>query len=176
MASLALPQHDRLPGDRAGVAATTSKAPPLYTWWSGQQLVPLVKAGALANLTPYVKTWEAKYGLNPDVENAYKVNGQYYGAPEETADWVMFYNKKDFAKYNMGVPTTWAQLMSDAATFKKNGITPFTYYVDDWAGFIWFEQILVEQDPSRLSGARTGQNLLYQRARGRRHERMEDPR
>ncbi len=105
-------------------AATTSKAPPLYTWWSGQQLVPLVKAGALADLTPYVKTWEAKYGLNPDVENAYKVNGKYYGAPENTADWVMFYNKKDFAKYNLGVPTTWAQLMSDAATFKKNGIAP----------------------------------------------------
>ena len=129
-------------------AATTSKAPPLYTWWSGQQLVPLVKAGALADLTPYVKTWEAKYGLNPDVENAYKINGKYYGAPENAADWVMFYNKKDFAKYNMSVPTTWAQLMSDAATFKKNGISPFTYYVDDWAGFIWFEQILVEQDPS----------------------------
>ena len=129
-------------------AATTSKSPPLYTWWSGQQLVPLVKAGALADLTPYVKTWESKYGLNPDVENAYKVNGKYYGAPENSADWVMFYNKKDFAKYNMSVPTTWAQLMSDAATFKKNGISPFTYYVDDWAGFIWFEQILVEQDPS----------------------------
>jgi multiple sugar transport system substrate-binding protein len=129
-------------------AATTSKAPPLYTWWSGQQLVPLVKAGALADLTPYVKTWESKYGLNPDVENAYKVNGKYYGAPENSADWVMFYNKKDFAKYNLGVPTTWAQLMSDAATFKQNGISPFTYYVDDWAGFIWFEQILVEQNPS----------------------------
>ncbi len=129
-------------------AATTSKSPPLYTWWSGQQLVPLVKAGALANLTPYVKTWESKYGLNPDVEKAYEVNGQYYGAPQYTSNWVMFYNKKDFAKYNIGVPTTWAQLMSDAATFKKNGITPFTYYVDDWAGFIWFEQILVEQDPS----------------------------
>jgi multiple sugar transport system substrate-binding protein len=60
----------------------------------------------------------------------------------------MFYNKKDFAKYNISVPTTWTELMSDAATFKKNGISPFTYYVDDWAGFIWFEQILVEQDPS----------------------------
>ncbi|HXW81282.1 MAG TPA: hypothetical protein VEJ84_17405 [Acidimicrobiales bacterium] len=137
-------------------AATTSKAPPLYTWWSGQQLLPLVKAGAVANLTPYVKTWESKYGLNPDVENAYEVNGQYYGAPENTADWVMFYNKKDFAKYNIGIPTTWAQLMSDAATFKKNGISPFTYYVDDWAGFIWFEQLLVEQNPTAYQQLVTG--------------------
>ena len=83
-------------------AATTSQAPPVFTWWSGQQLVPLVKAGALANMTSLVKVWEAKYGLNPDVENAYEVNGQYYGAPLYTSDWVMYYNKKDFAKYGLG--------------------------------------------------------------------------
>lgn len=128
-------------------AATTSKAPPLFTWWSGQQLVPLVKAGALANLTSYVKTWEAKYGLNPDVEDAYKVNGQYYGAPLYTSDWVMYYNKKDFAKYHLSVPTTWSALMQDAATLKSHGVAPFAYYVDDWAGFIWFEQILLEENP-----------------------------
>jgi len=55
---------------------------------------PLVKAGALANMTSLVKVWEAKYGLNPDVENAYKVNGQYYGAPLYNSDWVMYYNKR----------------------------------------------------------------------------------
>jgi len=129
-------------------AATTSKAPPVFTWWSGQQLDPLVQAGALANMTSNVKSWEAKYGLNPDVEAAYEVNGQFYGAPMYQADWVMFYNKKDFAENHLGVPKTWSALMSDAATLKAHGITPFAYYDDDWAGFIWFEQILVEQDPS----------------------------
>jgi multiple sugar transport system substrate-binding protein len=137
-------------------SATTSKAPPLFTWWSGQQLVPLVQAGALANLTPYVKQWEAKYGLNPDVEDAYKVNGQYYGAPLYTSDWEMYYNKKDFAKYNLSVPMTWAQLMSDAATLKSHGIAPFAYYVDDWAGFIWFEQILLEENPTAYQQLVTG--------------------
>jgi ABC-type glycerol-3-phosphate transport system substrate-binding protein len=130
-------------------AATTSQAPPVFTWWSGQQLVPLVKAGALANMTSLVKVWEAKYGLNPDVENAYEVNGQYYGAPLYTSDWVMYYNKKDFAKYGLGgAPMTWAQLMSDAATLHSHGIAPFDYYVDDWAGFIWFEQFLLSENPT----------------------------
>ncbi len=129
-------------------AATTSKAPPLFTWWSGQQLVPLVKAGALANLTPEVKTWEAKYGLNPDVEDAYKVNGNYYGAPLYTSDWVMYYNKSDFSKYHLAVPTSWSALMHDAAVLKAHGIAPFDYYVDDWAGFIWFEQFLMETSPT----------------------------
>lgn len=129
-------------------AATTSKSPPVFTWWSGEQLTPLVQAGALANLTPEVKTWEAKYHLNPDVANAYKINGQYYGAPMYQADWVMFYNKKDFAENHIGIPTTWAQMMSDAAKLKAKGITPFSMFDDDWAGFIWFEQILLEQNPA----------------------------
>jgi len=129
-------------------AATTSKAPALFTWWSGQQLEPLVQAGALANLTADVKVWEAKYGLNPGVEKAYEVNGQYYGAPLYSADWVVFYNKTDYAKYHLSVPTTWAQLANNVAVLRAKGISPFTYEVDDWAGFIWFEQILDEQNPS----------------------------
>lgn len=137
-------------------AATTSQAPPLFTWWSGQQLVPLVKAGALANLTPEVKTWEAKYGLNPDVEDAYKVNGQYYGAPLYTSNWVVYYNMHVFAKYHLSVPKTWAQLMSDCATLKTNSVSPFLYYVDDWAGFIWFEQFLLEMNPTAYQELVTG--------------------
>jgi multiple sugar transport system substrate-binding protein len=129
-------------------AATTSKAPALFTWWSGEQLTPLVQAGAIANLTPEVKVWEAKYGLNPGVEDAYKVNGQYYGAPLYTANWVVFYNKTDYAKYHLSVPVTWAQLASNVAVLRAKGISPFTYNVDDWAGFIWFEQILDEQNPT----------------------------
>ena len=38
--------------------------------------------------------------------------------------------------------------MSDAATLKAHGIAPFDYYVDDWAGFIWFEQFLLSENPT----------------------------
>ena len=153
-------------------AATTSKAPALFTWWSGQQLDPLVQAGAVANLTADVKVWEAKYGLNPGVEKAYEVNGQYYGAPLYTADWVVFYNKTDYAKYHLSVPTTWAQLASNVAVLRSKGISPFTYNVDDWAGFIWFEQILDEQDPSAYQALVNGQDLVHQCACGGGYERV----
>jgi multiple sugar transport system substrate-binding protein len=129
-------------------AATTSKAPALFTWWSGSQLAPLVEQHALANLTPEVQKWEADYGLSPDVMKAYEVNGQYYGAPLYTSNWIMYYNMKDYAEYNLSVPTTWAELMHNAAVLKSHGIAPFTDYVDDWAGFIWFEQLLVEENPT----------------------------
>ncbi len=40
---------------------------------------------------------------------------------------------------------------------RSKGISPFTYNVDDWAGFIWFEQILDEQDPSAYQALVNGQ-------------------
>jgi multiple sugar transport system substrate-binding protein len=137
-------------------ASTTSKAPTLFTWWSGAQLAPLVAENALVNLTPEVKKWEADYGLSPSVMQAYEVNGQYYAAPLYTADWVMYYNKKDFAQYHLSVPMTWADLMHDASVLKSHGITPFSYYDDDWAGFIWFEQLLVEEDPAAYDELMSG--------------------
>jgi multiple sugar transport system substrate-binding protein len=137
-------------------ASTTSKAPALFTWWSGAQLAPLVAQNALVNLTPEVKKWEADYGLSPSVMQAYEVNGQYYAAPLYTSDWVMYYNKKDFAQYHLSVPLTWADLMHDASVLKSHGITPFTYYDDDWAGFIWFEQLLVEENPAAYDELMSG--------------------
>jgi multiple sugar transport system substrate-binding protein len=137
-------------------AATTSKAPALFTWWSGAQLAPLVAQHALANLTPEVKKWEAEDGLNPDVMKAYEVDGQYYGAPLYTSDWIMYYNKKDFAEHHLSVPTTWTELMSDASVLKSHGIAPFTYYDQDWAGFIWFEQLLVEENPAAYQELMSG--------------------
>lgn len=137
-------------------ASTTSKAPALFTWWSGAQLAPLVAQNALVNLTPEVKKWEADYGLSPSVMQAYEVGGQYYAAPLYTSDWIMYYNKKDFAQYHLSVPLTWAGLMHDAAVLKSHGVTPFTYYDDDWAGFIWFEQLLVEENPAAYEELMSG--------------------
>ncbi len=110
-------------------------------------LVPLVKAGALANMTSLVKVWESKYGLNPDVENAYESTGSI-GPPLYTSDWVVYYNKHVFAKDNLGVPDDLGAADQRLATLKAQGITPFNYYVDDWAGFIWFEQFLLSENPS----------------------------
>ena len=68
---------------------------------------------------------------------------------------------------------TWAKLMSDAATLKAHGIAPFDYYVDDWAGFIWFEQFLLSENPTRLPAARPRPDLLHQRPGGKSHGGLE---
>lgn len=127
---------------------TSPKAPAVFTWWSGQQLRLLVNEHAAANLTPEVQNWIAKYGLNKEVMSAYKVNGKYYGVPMYEAYWPVFYNKAVFAKYHLSPPTTWAQLVNVADTLKSHGVTPFAQLVGGWTGFIWFENLLINMNPS----------------------------
>ena len=47
--------------------------------------------------------------------------------------------------------------MSDSATFKTNNIAPFADYDQDWAGFIWFEQFLLESNPTAYQQLVSGQ-------------------
>ncbi len=129
-------------------AAQTTKAPPLFTWWSGYQMDPIAKAGDVADLTTLTQKWIKNYGLNPDIASAFQVNGRYYGAPSYLAYWVIFYNKHVFSTYDLQPPTTWQEFMQLNATLKSHGVTPLVQYSQDsWTGFIWFENLLVNSDP-----------------------------
>ncbi len=129
-------------------AAQTTKAPPLFTWWSGYQMNELAKAGALADLTTHMQGWIKNNGVNPDVARAFQVNGRYYGAPSYLAYWVIFYNKQVFSKYNLQPPTTWQEFMDINETLKGHGVAPLVQYSQPaWSGFIWFESLLVNTDP-----------------------------
>jgi len=127
---------------------TSPKAPALYTWWSGDQLKLLVNEHAVASITPEVNKWIKDYGLSKEVMDAYKVNGNYYGVPLYAGYWPIFYNASVFKKYNLTPPKTWAQLVHVADTLKAHGVTPFGQLVGSWTGFIWFENILINMDPS----------------------------
>lgn len=135
---------------------TSSQAPPIYTWWSGAQLQVLVKEHAVANLTPEVQHWIKAYGLNPQVMDAYKENGSYYGVPMYESYWPIFYNASVFKKYGLQPPTTWAQLVQVVKTLKAHGVTPFGQLVGSWTGFIWFENILINMDPTLYSQLMAG--------------------
>lgn len=127
---------------------TSSQAPALYTWWSGAQLKVLVDEHAVANLTPEVEQWTKKYGLSHQVMDAYKVNGSYYGVPMYEGYWPVFYNVALFKRYGLTPPTTWAQFVQVANTLKSHGVTPFGQLVGGWPGFVWFENILINMDPT----------------------------
>lgn len=57
--------------------------------------------------------------------NSVTYNGKVYGVPFAVQVVGIFYNKDIYAKYNLSVPKTWDELVSNAEVLQKNGITPF---------------------------------------------------
>jgi multiple sugar transport system substrate-binding protein len=69
-----------------------------------------------------------------------------YCLPISVDDWVMYYDKKMFAQYDIKPPTTWAEMISAADTLKSHGIAPFwSSGGNPWA-FVWFQILLAGTD------------------------------
>jgi raffinose/stachyose/melibiose transport system substrate-binding protein len=73
----------------------------------------------------------ARLGVLDDVEPAAisSIDSLYGGfnvLPTQLNIEGIFYNKKVFAQYGISVPTTWSQLVADAATLQAKGIQPFS--------------------------------------------------
>jgi raffinose/stachyose/melibiose transport system substrate-binding protein len=50
--------------------------------------------------------------------------GQIYGVLSGQYQRSLFYNKADFAKYHLSVPTTWSQFLTVLQTLKSHGVQP----------------------------------------------------
>lgn len=57
--------------------------------------------------------------------NAVTSNSKIYGVPFAVQVVGIFYNKKIYDKYNLSEPKTWDELIKNAETLQKNGVTPF---------------------------------------------------
>lgn len=116
---------------------STSKPGDIIKWWSGLQIQKLAATGKLTDLT---SVWEAdvqKGWINDALKPYYSYNGKVYALPLTNANWVIFYNKKAFAKAGIQVPKTYADFEADAAKLKASGVTPiWTGQADQWTSFI----------------------------------------
>lgn len=81
----------------------------------GKNLLPL--DGKVAGLSNFAKT--ALDGARGKPDN------KVYGVPLEMATFQIYYNKDIFTKHNLQPPTTWDQMITDAKTLQKAGVTPF---------------------------------------------------
>ncbi|BDZ49493.1 ABC transporter substrate-binding protein [Frondihabitans sucicola] len=134
----------------------TNKSPGLFTWHTGDQLDQLVKQNLVADTSSIWKKAVANGQIAKSVEDLYTVKGKQYCTPISVDDWVMYYDKKTFAKYGLTAPTTWTEMMSDAAVLKKNGIAPFwSSGGDPWA-FVWFQILLAGTDLQLYKDLSTG--------------------
>ena len=136
----------------------TPSAPGLFTWWSGYRMKDLVDAGLVADVSDIWKKYTDAGLYNASLASGYTFNGKIYAIPDNIAYWVVFYNKKVFAKYNLSEPKTWDDLTNIAATLKKNDVTPFGASISGrWPAFIWFEELLIRQDPDLYNKLMNGE-------------------
>lgn len=123
----------------------TPESPGLFTWEVGTGLSDLVHEKLIAKTTDIWSNAVSKGWVDKSVRDLFTVDGAQYCTPISVDDWVMFYNKKVFEKYNLSVPTTWDELMDVAATLKDHGETPFWNQTNTWA-FVWFQTLLAGSD------------------------------
>jgi multiple sugar transport system substrate-binding protein len=124
--------------------------PALFTWHTGGQMQQVVSADEASNTSTIWKQDIANGTLPAALEKYYTYNGSQYCVPETLDYWGMYYNTAIFSKYKLTVPSTWSELMSDAAVLKAHGQTPF-YEADSTWSFIWFQILLGQEDPTAYS-------------------------
>lgn len=133
----------------------TQQSPGLFTWATGDQLSQLVGEKLVADTSSIWKDAIGKGYVSEDLEKYYTYDGKQYCVPMNIAYWVMYYNKKIFDKYGIEKPTSWSELMDDAAKLKKNGVTPF-YQTSTLFTFPWFETLVAGTDPKLYEGLADG--------------------
>lgn len=134
----------------------TPKAPDIFTWHTGAQLEQLVSQGLVADTSSVWKEAVANKWVSPSIEKMFTIKGKQYCVPLEVDYWGMYYNKAIFQKYNLTPPTTWSEMLSDAATLKSHGVVPF--YSQDgnpWA-FVYYMLIMAGTDLNEYNAINDG--------------------
>ncbi|KAB7790820.1 ABC transporter substrate-binding protein [Bifidobacterium leontopitheci] len=75
--------------------------------------------GLLQDVTQYAKQYEKDFASGPF--SLMQVNGKYYGLPQDTGPLVYFYNKTEFDKLGLKVPTTQDELIATAKKAAESG-------------------------------------------------------
>ena len=131
-----------------------NNVPAFFTWWNGNQLSDLVATGAVADLSSYWDQAVKDGNFSTTQRDLVSVDGKPYGVLLNVANWVVFYNTKDFAKAGIAAPpTTWAELMADCDKLKAAGFTPINAPASGgWMPFIWFSQLVLGTSPDAFVG------------------------
>jgi len=117
--------------DTALEAAVAGGAPPQVALVpSPGTLVDLAKKGALKPVAPVIGSEVSDYGSAWNSLASYK--GKLYGVWFKGANKnTIWYNPAEFAIAGLkSTPKTWQQLLADAATLRRAGVTPFSLCTD----------------------------------------------
>ena len=138
------------------VDLTTDRAPAVFKWWFGYRAYELLKAGLIADLGDVWKDIGSNYA--PGIKEALTIDGVTYALPFNVGYWVWYYSKATYAKYNLTLPKTWDDWMSQLAFLKSKGVYGIGNTIGDskWTSFIVFQEILYRLDADLYNKLMTG--------------------
>jgi raffinose/stachyose/melibiose transport system substrate-binding protein len=107
------------------IEISSSEPPDIFYSWEGGRAGEIVKGGFAADLTDYYKKYGWDKSLNTASVSLAKFDGKPYFVPTELGASVVWYRKDLHDKLGLTVPTTWDEMMANAAKAKAAGIAPF---------------------------------------------------
>jgi multiple sugar transport system substrate-binding protein len=139
-------------------ALKTGTEPNVLLGGDPEQLPFLAESGKVVDLSSALKTQTAQ--LYPGIRSALSYQGKQLGmALGGVGDYILFYNKKDFAKAGIASPpATWTQLEADAVKLSDPAKKHYGIYIpwgtDEWISYDW-ESLLWANGGSLLNSDNT---------------------
>jgi raffinose/stachyose/melibiose transport system substrate-binding protein len=135
----------------AGMILNSDQGPDVMEYNKGNATAGLLSSqGLLTDLSSVVvkRGWDKK--LTPSLQTTAKYDergvmgsGKWYGVPNYGEYVTVYYNKDLFAKYNLKVPTTLAEMTADMDVFVSHKITPLGMSGAEYpAGQLYYELAL----------------------------------
>lgn len=129
----------------------TEDGPGAFTWWAGQRLENLAQQDYAYDITD---VWDEhiEAGEYPEsIKNVFSVDGKAYGIPNQVSYWTLWYKRSKFEELGVEPPETWEEFRTLTQTIQDESggdTTPVMVPLNPgWTGFIWFEELVVRQDP-----------------------------
>jgi raffinose/stachyose/melibiose transport system substrate-binding protein len=107
------------------IEISSSDPPDVFYSWEGGRAGEIVKGGFAADLSAYYQKFGWDKSLNTASVSLAKFDGKPYFVPTELGASVVWYRKDLHDKLGLTVPTTWDEMMANAAKAKAAGIAPF---------------------------------------------------
>ena len=129
----------------------TSDGPGIFSWWTGARLRNVIDDGYAMDVTDI---WQDRIENGEYAESmidTFGTDGSAYAAPLQTSYWSVWYNTETFDQLGVSEPSTWDEFneLCDTILSESGGDTnPIALPLSpSWTGFIWFEELVVRQDP-----------------------------
>lgn len=129
----------------------TENGPGAFTYWAGQRLANAAEQGYARDIS---SVWDKHIdaGEYPEsIKNVFSVDGKAYAIPNQVSYWTVWYKRSKFEELGVEPPETWDEFRTLTQTIQDESggdTTPVMLPLNPgWTGFIWFEELVVREDP-----------------------------